>query len=72
MKKVIAAGIKRLLEFDTPEEVSIYYDFLRKTKTGYTQLDKWTTADGKTRILITTQYNNSPLIDEIGVDHKEM
>ena len=72
MKRVIAAGIKRLLEFDLPEEVDIYYHWLRHTNTAYTQLDRWTTDDGKIRILATTQYNNSPLIDEVGVDYKEM
>lgn len=62
MKKVVAAGIDRVLEFDTLEEADRYLDALRVKGAEYRVM--WREAVGpKTRMRVIEQYNKSPLIE---------
>ena len=63
MKKVIKAGIKRLLEFDSMKEMYAYIGKLRAQGTEHKCLDHMQMQDGKVRLLIITSYNASPLIE---------
>ena len=55
MKKVVMAGIDRVLEFDTLEEADKYLDTLR--------VKGRKTVGTKTRLRVLEQYNKSPLIE---------
>lgn len=61
MKKVIAACIERILDFDTPEEAAKYLETLRDKKSDFRILHR-EEAGGKYRIRVKEQYNKSPMI----------
>lgn len=61
MKKVIAACIDRVLEFDTQQEAAKYLETLRDKKSEFRVLNREEVA-GKYRIRIQEQYNKSPMI----------
>lgn len=63
MKRIIAAGIKRLIEFDNIKEMYAYIGKLRDAGTEHRCLDHKEMPDGKVRLLIITAYNVSPLIE---------
>ena len=62
MKKVIAACIDRVLEFDTQQEAVLYLEILRDKKSEFRILYREEVA-GKYRIRIQEQYNKSPMIE---------
>ena len=62
MKKVIAACIERILDFDTPEEAAAYIETLRDKKSEFRILHR-EEIGGKYRIRIQEQYNKSPMIE---------
>ena len=62
MKKVIAACIDRILEFDTQQEAAKYLETLRDKKSEFRVLNREEVA-GKYRIRIQEQYNKSPMIE---------
>lgn len=62
MKKVIAACIDRLLEFDTQQEAAEYLEGLRNKKTEFRVLNREEVGD-KYRIRIQERYNKSPMIE---------
>lgn len=62
MKKVIAACIDRVLEFDTQNEAAKYLETLRDKKSDFRILHREEVA-GKYRIRIQEQYNKSPMIE---------
>lgn len=62
MKKVIAACIDRVLEFDTQQEAAKYLETLRDKKSEFRVLNREEVA-GKYRIKIQEQYNKSPMIE---------
>ena len=62
MKKVIAACIERILDFDTPEEAAKYLETLREKKSEFRVLHR-EEIGGKYRIRIQEQYNKSPMIE---------
>ena len=61
MKKLIAACIDRVLEFDTQQEAAKYLETLRDKKSEFRVLNREEVA-GKYRIRIQEQYNKSPMI----------
>lgn len=63
MKKVIAACIDRVLEFDTQKEAANYIEDLRSKKSEFRVLRR-EEVGGKHRIRIQEQYNKNPLIEE--------
>lgn len=63
MKKVIAACIDRILEFDTQQEAAKYLETLREKNSEFRILYR-EDADGKCRIRLQEQYNKSPMIKE--------
>lgn len=63
MKKVIAACIDRILEFDTQQEATNYLEGLRSKKTEFRVLDRGEVPPGKYRVRIQEQYNKSPMIE---------
>lgn len=62
MKKVIAACIDRVLEFDTQQEAANHIDNLREKKSEFRILHR-EEVGGKYRIRIQEQYNKSPMIE---------
>lgn len=62
MKKVIAACIDRVLEFDTQQEAAKYLETLRDKKVEFRIVYREAVA-GKYRIRIQEQYNKSPMIE---------
>lgn len=63
MKKVIAACIDRILEFDTQNEAANYIEGLRSKKSEFRVLRR-DEVGGKYRIRIQEQYNKSLMIEE--------
>ncbi len=63
MKKVIAACIDRIIDFDSPEEAAKYVDGLRDKKKDFRILYR-EAVDGKYRVRFQEQYNSSPMIEE--------
>lgn len=63
MKKVIAACIDRVLEFDTQNEAAAYLEGLRNKKTDFVIVSR-EEAGGKYRIRVKEQYNKSPMIQD--------
>lgn len=61
MKKVIAAAIDRILEFDTQDEVAKYIEGLRAKKSNFRILYH-VKIDGKYRLRVQKPYNKSPMI----------
>lgn len=62
MKKVVAACIDRVLEFDTQKEAAKYLETLRDKKSEFRVLRR-DEVGGKYRIRIQEQYNKSPMIE---------
>ncbi len=62
MKKVIAACIDRILEFDTRQEAVNYLEGLRIKKTEFRIVNR-EEIGGKYRIRIQERYNKSPMIE---------
>lgn len=62
MKKVIAACIDRILEFDTQNEATKYIETLRDKGNEFRILHR-EEIGGKYRIRIQEQYNKSPMIE---------
>ena len=62
MKKVIAACIDRVLEFDTQDEAAKYLETLRNKGCEFRVLHP-EEVGGKYRIRIQEQYNKSPMIE---------
>lgn len=62
MKKIIAAYIDRILEFDTQEEAAKYLESLRNKKTEFRIVNR-EAINGKYRIRVQEQYNKSPMIE---------
>lgn len=63
MKKVVAACIDRILEFDTQQEAAKYIGALRDKKSDFRILRR-EDVGGKYRIRIQEQYNKSPMIED--------
>lgn len=62
MKKVIAACIDRILEFDTQQAAANYLEGLRTKKTEFRIVNR-EEINGKYRIRIQERYNKSPMIE---------
>lgn len=66
MKKVIAAKVEQILEFDSEQEADEFLEKMKKVK-GFELLDydNFTsdTNDDCYRIRIIKQYNNSPILE---------
>lgn len=62
MKKVIAACIDRVLEFDTQNEAANYIERLRSKKSEFRVLRRDEVGE-KYRIRIQEQYNKNPMIE---------
>ncbi len=61
MKKVVAAYIDRIFEFDSQEEVAAYIEKLRSLKKMFRIVQR-EDAGGRCRVRIQEQYNSSPMI----------
>ena len=62
MKKIVAACIDQILEFDTQSEAANYVEDLRKKNLKFRILHR-EEINGKHRVRIQQQYNNVPLIE---------
>lgn len=62
MKKVVAASVNKMLEFDAMEEFEKHIRFLESRKRKYLILSKQEIAGGKIRVEIKEQYNNNTLL----------
>lgn len=65
MKKIIAAGIVRILEFDRPTAAQAYIANLESKKIRYRVGWQEELPGGKIRMNIVTAYNSSDLIEEV-------
>lgn len=63
MKKVIAACIDRIFEFDSQEEAAAYIEKLRSLKKTFRIVTR-DDAGKKYRVRIQEQYNSSPMIEK--------
>lgn len=63
MKKIIAACIDRLMEFDSSEEAATYVEGLREKKSDFVIVKREEIEiSGKYRLRIKEQYNKNPLL----------
>jgi hypothetical protein len=63
MKKIVAACIDRILEFDTQAEAVKYLGGLREKETDFRILNR-EEINGKYRIRVKEQYNKNPMIED--------
>jgi len=61
MKKVIAACIEQVIEFETQEEAAKYLESVRNSGKEFRILNR-EEADGKYRIRIQLQYNKNEML----------
>ncbi len=71
MKKVIAGGILRILEFDTKREAFIYIGKLRCSKTEFKFIWREELEGDRVRLAVITAYNGSPLTRDVDVAYHE-
>ena len=64
MKKVLAACLKEVIQFDSVKEMYVYIGKLRERKIPHTCISHTETADGKVVLTINKAYNNVPLIED--------
>ena len=62
MKKVIAACIDRIFEFDSQEEAAAYIEKLRSLEKTFRIVQRGD-AGNKYRVRIQEQYNSNPIIE---------
>ena len=62
MRRIIAAGIKQILEFDSRTEMSVYIGNLRTRGINHRCLDNQDQPDDRVRLIIIKAYNSTPLI----------
>lgn len=62
MKKVLAASVNKMLEFDAMEDFEKHIRLLESRKRKYLILSKQEIGDGRIRIEIKEQYNNNTLL----------
>lgn len=62
LKKVIAACIDRIFEFDSQEEAAAYMEKLRSLKKTFRIVQRGEAGD-KYRVRIQEQYNSSPMLE---------
>lgn len=70
MKKILAAGIVRVLEFDSIKEMYLYIGNLRHKKIRHKVNYQEDLEDGRVLLNITTAYNNTALIEKISLIEK--
>lgn len=63
MKKILAAGIKQQIQFDSLKEMYCYIGKLRDQKINHKCISHIEQNDGKVVLTIIKNYNNSPLIE---------
>ena len=64
MKKVLAAAIVKVLEFDSSEEAREYLDSMKAAGKNFRVQWESDGSDGKRQIRIQEQYNKSPMIQD--------
>jgi hypothetical protein len=62
MKKLIAACIDRIIDFDSPEEAATYISGLRDKKVEFRIVYR-EAVDEKYRVRVQEQYNKTPMIE---------
>lgn len=71
MKKIVAGGILRILEFDSKREAFIYIGKLRCSKTEFKFIWREELEGDRVRLAIITAYNSSPLIRDVDIAYHE-
>ena len=71
MKKVVAGGILKILEFDTKKEAYIYLGKLRCSKTEFKGIWREELEGDRVRLAVITAYNNCPLIRDVDIAYHE-
>lgn len=64
MKKIIAAWIEQILEFDTEDEYELYAEKISQTGKKWKSVIEYL-ENGKLRVRIQKQYNNNTFPDEL-------
>jgi hypothetical protein len=63
MKKILSAGIKQSIQFDSLKEMYTYIGKLRDRKIDHKCISHEERADGTVVLTIIKAYNGSPLIE---------
>lgn len=66
MKKVIAACIDQVLQFDSEQEVDRFIEQLKQKKQQFKIVWKNTLDDGNVQVRIKKQYNNNDFMEDEG------
>lgn len=64
MKKIIAACIERIVEFDSSKEAVKYIDDCRQKNKKFIIMSRKEVGCGIVQIRIREQYNNNPIIED--------
>lgn len=64
MKRIVAASLDKLVDFDTEDEFKKYIEHLDSRKREYEVLFKSELGGGRLRVRIKEQYNNNELLLE--------
>lgn len=64
MKKIIAAWIEQILEFDSEDEYELYAEKISQTGKKWKSVIEYL-ENGKLRVRIQKQYNNNTFPDEL-------
>lgn len=62
-RRIVAACIDRLIEFDTQQEAATYLEGMKNKKADYVLVNR-EEVNGKYRIRIKEQYNSNPMIED--------
>lgn len=62
MKKIIAASVNKLIEFDETAEIDRHIAHLEKMKRDFAVVSREDLGNGKFRIVIKEQYNSNDLL----------
>ena len=69
MKKIVAAWIEQILEFDGKLEYMAYVEGLKQKKQRFKEVSFEQLESGLVKVRIRKQYNNNAFPDEIGRAH---
>lgn len=64
MKKILAAAIVKVLEFDSSEEAREYLDGMKAAGKNFRVMWECDVAGNKRQIKVQEQYNKSPMIQD--------
>lgn len=64
MKKIIAACIEKIIEFDSNDQAVKYIEDCRRKKKEFIIMSREEVGCGIIRLRVREQYNNNPIIED--------